>query len=203
MFLEIWHLPKCLLIQEYCVVFQNNFRINEETFIFLEAVRTPNLLYILQHFNLAFRFFKSGFVWFCQPFLAGYSGYRTLFLPYMEHQLQTIYIYMYCKYIIHSKTIYQYLEQQTIATSIYKHHQISISWYVCSIPDMFPFSRQVAHSASVKHEDGKWKVDTSYIGHRTGDTANLTRSWVGRWIRWDGDEWKSEATVEVWWSMKF
>ena len=35
---------------------------------------------------------------------------------------------------------------------------------------------QMAHSASVKkQDDGKWKVDTSYIGHRTGDPANLTR----------------------------
>jgi hypothetical protein len=33
-----------------------------------------------------------------------------------------------------------------------------------------------AGSATVKKEvDGKWKVDVSYIGHRTGDTANLDR----------------------------
>lgn len=30
-------------------------------------------------------------------------------------------------------------------------------------------------SASVRKESGCWKVDTSYIGYRTGDTANLTR----------------------------
>eukprot|EP00913_Durusdinium_trenchii_P013738 g12899.t1 len=33
----------------------------------------------------------------------------------------------------------------------------------------------MGHSATVKKDDGKWKVDTSYIGHRTGDTDNLTR----------------------------
>jgi len=32
-------------------------------------------------------------------------------------------------------------------------------------------------SASVtKEDDGKWKVDVSYIGHRTGDTANMDRT---------------------------
>ncbi len=39
--------------------------------------------------------------------------------------------------------------------------------------------KAVPHSASVKkEEDGKWKVDTSYIGHRTGDTDNLTSTLV-------------------------
>ena len=38
-------------------------------------------------------------------------------------------------------------------------------------------NKAAAHSASVKkEEDGKWKVDTSYIGYRTGDTDNLTRT---------------------------
>ena len=35
---------------------------------------------------------------------------------------------------------------------------------------------EVSHSASVKkEEDGKWKVDTSYIGYRTIDPGNLMR----------------------------
>ena len=34
----------------------------------------------------------------------------------------------------------------------------------------------MSHSASVKKEDdGKWTVDTSYIGYRTIDPGNLTR----------------------------
>ncbi|CAE7237840.1 VLN1 [Symbiodinium sp. CCMP2592] len=32
-----------------------------------------------------------------------------------------------------------------------------------------------AASASVRKDGGTWKVDTSYIGYRTGDTGNLTR----------------------------
>merc|ERR1712137_698685 len=36
-----------------------------------------------------------------------------------------------------------------------------------------------ATSASVKKEDGKWKVDMSYIDHRTIDTSNLTRKDAG------------------------
>merc|ERR1712187_369831 len=48
-------------------------------------------------------------------------------------------------------------------------------------------------SATVKKEiDGKWKVDTSYIGYRTGDTANLTR----KEERTDGDQ-KYENPAET------
>merc|ERR1712137_314824 len=36
-----------------------------------------------------------------------------------------------------------------------------------------------AASATVKKEDGKWKVDMSYIDHRTIDTSNLTRKDAG------------------------
>merc|ERR1712137_957778 len=36
-----------------------------------------------------------------------------------------------------------------------------------------------AASATVNKEDGKWKVDMSYIDHRTIDTSNLTRKDAG------------------------
>merc|ERR1712137_1069704 len=36
-----------------------------------------------------------------------------------------------------------------------------------------------ASSATVKKEDGKWKVDMSYIDHHTLDTSNLSRKDAG------------------------
>jgi len=50
----------------------------------------------------------------------------------------------------------------------------SVKQAAASMEELNPAA--AAPSASVKKEgDGKWKVDTSYIGYRTGDTGNLDR----------------------------